>query len=148
MVGKLADDFPRKGHGADAGVRFRWTDEVLAVRELLTLHLDRYGAVVEVNVLPSEPEQLTAAKPAERSCQHERPVARVDAIGELVDLAEGGQFPLGGVLGAGPADRARIGREDAVVDGGVQDGVEQAVALRHGARTGTALSASRRAVPR
>jgi hypothetical protein len=119
---------------------------VLAVRELLTLHLDRDGAVVEVNVLPSEPEQLTAAKPAERSCQHERPVARVDAIGELVDLAEGGQFPLGGVLGAGPADRARIGREDAVVDGGVQDGVEQAVALRHGARTGTALG--QRGVPR
>lgn len=97
-------------------------------------------------MLPPEPEQLAAAKPAGRCCEHERPVPRLDAIGELVDLAERGQLPLGGVLGAGTTDRAGIGGQRTVIDCGVDDGVQQPVAVRHGARPRTALD--HRGVPR
>lgn len=146
MVLEDGDDLGRKGDSTDASVGLRWPDDVLAVGELLALRLVGHRAVLQVDVRTSEPEQLAAPQPAERRGEHEGAVSRLHEIGQLEDLVERRQLALRRVLGPRATDRAGVHREHTVLDRGIEDRVQQPVALRRRARPRPSVDEGR--VPR
>lgn len=87
----------------------------------------------DADVLAAEPEQLAPAEPAERRHQHQGAVAGLYAVREVEDLIDGRKRSLRRLLHARAADRARVGGEEPVGDGRVQDRPQEAVALGRGA---------------
>lgn len=119
---------------------------MLAVGELLALNFNGDRPVFEIEVLALKSEQLAAAQPAEGGRENEGSVPQLDEIGELEHLLQPRQLPLRRAFGPCTANRAGVRREERVVDRSVEDRVQQAVALRGGARTRPALQ--QRYVPR
>ncbi len=85
-----------------------------------------------------EGEHLAEPQPGERGDEHHGPKPRSDGVGDLEHLRDRGDRPLGRPLLARALDRARVPRDELVGHRGVEDGVQQPVALRHGRRAGRA----------
>ena len=119
----------REGEGAATRGGLGWADQDLAALVVLALDADVDGGVEEVDVAAGQAEQLAASQPAERSQQHQRPVAGRDGIGQGVDLADGRDAALLVLLDPGPPDGTRVHGEVAVLDGGREDRAQEAVRL-------------------
>ncbi|MFE2962591.1 hypothetical protein ACFXKC_02690 [Streptomyces sp. NPDC059340] len=82
---------------------------------------DTEGASVKVDVPAVQADQLTPAQTEEAGQKHERPVTRLDRVGEVIDLLHGGGRPLRGVHGARTLDRARVAPDHLIGHGGTHD---------------------------
>jgi len=100
---------------ARAGSQYRW-------RKLLTDDPD--GLHVQVDVAAAKRCQFTPPQAREHCQQHQRPVPGVDGVGQCEHLGNGEHGPLWGPLLACAFDPAGIPRDQAVVSGGVHDGLD------------------------
>jgi hypothetical protein len=73
-------------------------------------------------------DQLAPAQAAEAGEQDDDAAAR-GGIGECVDVGDGQQRSLGWLLVASTLDPARVAADQAVLDGGGEDGLKQPVGL-------------------
>jgi hypothetical protein len=122
----------RGGHRdlSDAGIALGWADDELTVLELGHLLDDVDRRVEQVEVAAGERAQLAEAKSGERRREHQRAVARLDHIGDGVDLLDSGDGTLLGALDAGASDGAWVLGDQLVFDRGGEDAAEQSVGLR------------------
>lgn len=82
------------------------------------LVLDRDAALQHVDVAPPQPGEFAEAKTAVRADQHERAVARVDGVSEVLDFGLG-EEPHRNLQRLGRLDRAeRVLRQPLVLDCG------------------------------
>jgi len=83
---ELRDERVREGDPANAGCGLGWSHNERAVLQLLDLLGDVHGRVQEIEPSASERAELAQPEPSERRGQDQRPVARLDRVGERVDL--------------------------------------------------------------
>src|SRR5438105_13926323 len=119
----------RYRHRPAAGLGLRRSEPHGAVTQLLRLFGDGEPAVEQIDVTPAERQELAEAQPAERAGQDERPKLGSDGIGQGVDLRDGQGRTFGRAFGACALDRARVLGDRLVLDGSVEDGPQQSVAL-------------------
>src|SRR4029453_858882 len=87
---------------------------------------------------PAQSGEFAVAQPGEGGEQNECPEAGGYASGEVEDLGDGGDGPLGGVCLPGAADAARVPADQLIIERGVQHRVQQPIRLGdHGGRGAT-----------
>jgi hypothetical protein len=129
MEFQFGKDVRRYRHRPPAGLGLRRSEPHGAVTQLLRLFGDGEPAVEQIDVTPSERQELAEAQPAERAGQDERPELGSDGVSQGVDLRDGQGRTFGRAFGARALDRARVLGDRLVLDGGVEDGPKQSVAL-------------------
>ena len=102
----------------------------------LTLLRDGDRELLDVDVPSTQPEQLALAEPDERGDEDEASQPWLDRVGELVCLRDRGDRSFRGAFDTSTLDRAGVGRDQSILDGGAEDGAEESVALRGRARPG------------
>ncbi|MCZ7537761.1 MAG: hypothetical protein M5T61_18810 [Acidimicrobiia bacterium] len=121
----------RKHESASAGIGLRRPNQVVAAVVFRSLHPDGDGPVEQVDVSPFETQQLTPPETPKGGEKDEGSVLRLHLGGERAHLRQGRQRPFVGGFDAGALDRARVGHDEAVLDGGVEDRAEESIALGH-----------------
>ncbi|MFC5669333.1 hypothetical protein [Streptomyces incanus] len=78
----------------------------MSVVEFRDRPANAHGAVVEAEVTAVQTDQLSPAQPEEAGHEHERPVTRLDRVGDVTDLLHGRGRPFRDVHDAGALDGA------------------------------------------